>query len=295
MNDRNPIVQTRGLSKWFGNVHAVRDADFEAREGEVMAIVGDNGAGKSTLIKMLCGVLQPSDGEIYVRGERVAFDSYTDARARGIETVYQDLALAESQTVAANVFLGNERVRRGLLGRLGLVDERYMVEQAREALEQVNIPVDPNAKVRYLSGGQKQAVAIGRALQFEPEILIMDEPTSALSIEGVRHVLNVIDSLRERGITIVLISHNIEEVLAIADRITVLSQGEIMGVRRADETDREEIVLMMMGSGDDEITEQLAEFAAERTAERAAAEEGSADESAAEGSSSEESTAEEPA
>ena len=290
MNDRNPIVQTRGLSKWFGNVHAVRDADFESREGEVMAIVGDNGAGKSTLIKMLCGVLQPSDGEIYVRGERVEFDSYTDARERGIETVYQDLALAESQTVAANVFLGNERVRRGLLGRLGLVDEQYMVEQAREALEQVNIPVDPNARVRNLSGGQKQAVAIGRALQFEPEILIMDEPTSALSIEGVRHVLNVIDSLRERGITIVLISHNIEEVLAIADRITVLSQGEIMGVRDATETGREEIVLMMMGSGDDEITEQLAEFADERTAKGATAEEASA-----EGSNTGESSAEEPA
>jgi ABC-type sugar transport system ATPase subunit len=256
MSDENNIIRTEKLSKSFGNVRAVTDVDFSVREGEVMALVGDNGAGKSTLIKMLCGVLQPTSGDIYVRDQAVHFEDYNDARRMGIETVYQDLALAESQTVAANVFLGNEPVREGVLGRyFGVVDEDRMVEQARETLDRVKIPVDPEAKVSNLSGGQQQAVAIARALMTDPDILIMDEPTSALSIEGVRNVLEVIHELREQGLTIVLISHNIRQVLTIADRLSVLAQGRLMGVRQAADTDREEIVSMMMGVGDEEELE----------------------------------------
>ena len=242
-----PVIRAENLSKRFGNIQAIDDVDFSAEEGEVMAVVGDNGAGKSTLIKMLCGVLEPTAGEIYVRGERVAFDDYNDAREQGIGTVYQDLALAESQTVAANIFLGNEPMRDGLAGRLGLVDREHMLRESAAVLERVQIPVDPAAKVKNLSGGQQQAVAIARALQFDPSILIMDEPTSALSVEGVRNVLSVVRSLRDQGISIILISHNIEEVLGIADRISVLHQGELMGVLDADEADREDIILLMMG------------------------------------------------
>ncbi|WP_152040158.1 ATP-binding cassette domain-containing protein [Salinigranum salinum] len=247
------IIETRNLSKHFGSVKAVQSVSLDVRKGEVLALVGDNGAGKSTMIKMLCGVLQPTDGEIVLRGEETSFSNYNDARQAGIETVYQDLALARAQSVAANVFLGHEAVRDDLLGRLfGFVDEEHMMREAEKALDRVNIPIDPEAKVRNLSGGQQQAVAIARALQSNPDILIMDEPTSALSIEGVRNVLRVVDDLRSQGITIILISHNIRQVLATADRISVLAQGRLMGTRDAEETDREEIVSMMMGVEDGE-------------------------------------------
>lgn len=246
------IIQTESLSKSFGNVKAIRDVSIDVEPGEVLALVGDNGAGKSTLIKMLCGVLQPTDGDIIIRGKKTEFDNYNEARQAGIETVYQDLALAQAQSVAANVFLGHEAVRDDILGRLfGIVDEERMIAEAEQALDRVNIPIDPQAKVRNLSGGQQQAVAIARALQSGPDILIMDEPTSALSIEGVRNVLNVVENLRSQGITIILISHNIRQVQATADRISVLAQGQLMGTRKADQTDREEIVSMMMGAKDD--------------------------------------------
>lgn len=245
------IIQTRNLSKRFGNVEAVQDVSLDVRSGEVLALVGDNGAGKSTLIKMLCGVLDPTDGEIILRGETRTFDNYNAARQAGIETVYQDLALADAQSVAANVFLGHESVRDDILGRLfGVVDRGHMIAEAKKALDRVNIPIDPEAKVRNLSGGQQQAVAIARALQSDPDILIMDEPTSALSIEGVRNVLRVINNLQSEGITIILISHNIRQVMATADRISVLTQGRLAGTRDADQTDREEIVSMMMGAED---------------------------------------------
>jgi simple sugar transport system ATP-binding protein len=245
------IIRTENLSKSFGNVEAVKNVDLDVRKGEVMALVGDNGAGKSTLIKMLCGVLQPTAGSVYIRGEQAKFSGYTDAQSRGIETVYQDLALAENQTVAANVFLGKEPIQKGFLGRiLRVVDEDRMMNESKEALERVNISVDPKAKTVNLSGGQRQAVAIARTLQSSPEILILDEPMSALSIEGAQNVLDVIRNLREQGLSILFISHNIQEILTIADRVSVLSQGELMGVSDAAKTNREEIVAMMMGVED---------------------------------------------
>lgn len=251
MSTDTPVIYTEDLSKRFGNIRAVSEVNLSVEDGEIMALVGDNGAGKSTLIKMLCGVLEPTAGDIFLRDEHVRFADYNDARQAGIETVYQELALADDQTVAANVFLGNEPRMDNTIGRfLGLVDEKQMVQRARDALERVKIPVDPEAKVKNLSGGQQQAVAIARALQSSPELLIMDEPTSALSIEGARNVLEVIKNLKEQGLTIILISHNINLVLSTADRISVLAQGRLMGVREADETDREEIVSMMMGMED---------------------------------------------
>lgn len=251
--DRTPAVRTRGLSKYFDNIRAVDDVTLEVPTQGITAIVGDNGAGKSTLIKMLCGILEPTAGEIYVHGDRVTFEDYTDARNHGIETVYQDLGLVEKQTVYENVFLGSEPSQSGISGWLGFVDKEYMIEQATETLERLNIPVDPTEKVENLSGGQQQAVAIARALQFDPDIFIMDEPTSALSIEGVSNVLRVIDRLREEGHTIILISHNIDEVLTIADNIAVLAHGKLMGVIDAEDATREQVVSMMMGSGDEGI------------------------------------------
>jgi ABC-type sugar transport system ATPase subunit len=248
---RTPAIRTDGLSKHFGNIRAVDDVTLEIPENEITALVGDNGAGKSTFIKMLCGVLEPNAGEIYVYGDRVSFDDYTDARNHGIETVYQDLGLAAKQTVYENVFLGSEPGDSGLLGRLGFVDTEYMTEQASTTLDRLNTPVDPTERVANLSGGQQQAVAIARALQFDPDIFILDEPTSALSIEGMSNVLRVIAQLKEEGHTIILISHNIDEVLTIADNIAVLAQGKLMGVIDADDATREQVVSMMMGSGDE--------------------------------------------
>lgn len=258
MTDNDSIIRTERLSKNFGHVRAVQDVSVEIPEGEVVAIVGDNGAGKSTFIKMLCGVLEPTSGDIYVRDEHVTFQNYNDAREAGIETVYQDLALAHDQTVAANVFLGHEPIREDAIGRLfRIVDEDRMIRESNESLDRVRIPVDPTAKVSNLSGGQQQAVAIARALQSEPDILIMDEPTSALSIEGERNVLRVIDDLRADGLTIVLISHNIRHVMTIADSIAVLAQGRLMGVKQSDESSREEIVAMMMGMEDESEFEEF--------------------------------------
>ncbi|RKD95529.1 ATP-binding cassette domain-containing protein [Halopiger aswanensis] len=257
MSDTDSILQTVELTKHFGNVVAVEGVDFSLREGEIMALVGDNGAGKSTFIKMLCGVHEPTSGEIRIDGEPIEFEDYSDAREMGIETVYQDLALAEQQTVAANVFLGQEPVRSDLLGRLlGVVDKQAMRDRARESLDRVQIPVDPDARVSDLSGGQQQAVAVARALQSDPDILILDEPTSALSIEGARNVLRVIDDLRNEGLSIILISHNIRQVLTLADRVSVLAQGRLMGVRDTDSATRDEIIALMMGAEDeDEIDE----------------------------------------
>lgn len=249
--DPTPAIRTRGLSKHFDNISAVDDVTLGIPEHEITALVGDNGAGKSTLIKMLCGILEPTAGEIYVHGDHVTFENYTDARNHGIETVYQDLGLAKKQTVYENVFLGSEPGQSGIMGRLGFVDTEYMIDQASKSLERLNTPVDPTERVNNLSGGQQQAVAIARALQFDPEIFIMDEPTSALSIDGVSNVLRVIDQLKEEGHTIILISHNIDEVLTIADNIAVLAHGKLMGVIDAEDATRERVVSMMMGSGDE--------------------------------------------
>lgn len=263
------VIQTRNLSKHFGNIRAVHDVSLDIPENEIMAIVGDNGAGKSTFIKMLCGVLQPTAGQILVRGDQISFDDYTDARKHGIETVYQDLGLVEKQPVYENVFLGSEPVKTGpISSRLGIVDRQYMIDNSRETLERLEIPADPRARVRDLSGGQQQAVAIARSLQFDPDIFIMDEPTSALSIEGARNVISIIRRLRSEGHTIILISHNIDEVIEVADKISVLTNGELMGVLDADNVSREEIISLMMGAVD--VTSKTPDMISEQNSSKAA-------------------------
>jgi ABC-type sugar transport system ATPase subunit len=241
-------IRAENISKSYGSVQALENVDFEVRDGEIMALVGDNAAGKSTLIHILSGVLSRDSGTINIDGEVVELESYNDARSHGIETVYQDLSLSKKQSVGANIYLGHEPVRDDIWGRLlGAVDRSLIRSGSREALERVKMDIDPDEPVTALSGGQQQAVAIARALSSDPDILILDEPTSALSIEGTRDILDVIEGLKEEGITIVFISHNLDVVFEVADRMSVLAHGEMMGVRETATTEREELVQMMMG------------------------------------------------
>jgi len=242
------IITTSNIRKTYGNIVAINDVSISVEEGEILALVGDNGAGKSTFIKMLSGIESPTSGTIYFGGEEFDISTYDEAREAGIETVYQDLGLVTKQSVAANVFLGKELVGDGYLSKtVGLVDESRMKAEANRLLDRIGFSVDVTERVDNLSGGQQQAIAIARALQSDPEILILDEPTSALSIEGVRRVHDVIRELNEQGLTILIISHNIDEILSLADRIAVLAQGEHMGTVAAGGISRDEIVSMMLG------------------------------------------------
>ena len=245
------VLETENLRKEYGNIIAINNVNYSVAGGKINALVGDNGAGKSTLIRMLSGVTTPTSGTIRINDQEVTLEDHTDARENGIETVYQELALVPKQTVVDNIFLGQEISRDGLLSMFSVLDRSTMYEECRSALERLDMSFDPESTVSELSGGQQQAVAIARALQSDPDILILDEPTSALSIEGSRKVLDLLLKLKERGLTIVLISHNIQEVMKVADRISVLFNGELLASKHADETTEEQIISYMMGSQDE--------------------------------------------
>jgi len=245
-----PILVVRGLEKSFGHVQALRGVDLDLRRGEVHALVGDNGAGKSTLIKILSGVLQADQGSVELNGRRVVFTSAADARAAGVETVYQDLALASGYDAGENIFLGREILRRGLLRHLRLVDRAEMRKRSAAQLESLGITL-PSAKapVSSLSGGQRQAVAIARAGAWGREVLIMDEPLAALGARQSEFVFQLIRRLRdEKGLSVLVILHNLEQVLKIADRVTVLHLGQSLLTRAANEISREQLIGAMMGS-----------------------------------------------
>jgi simple sugar transport system ATP-binding protein len=246
----DPILSVRGASKRFGGVQALHQVSFDLQAGEVLAVAGDNGAGKSTLIKCISGVHAPDEGEIFYKGRRIEMAHPRAARALGIETIYQDLALAENLDVGANVFLGREpRIRR--LGILPAIDRGRMREAAREGLQTLEIEL-PAGKlgqpVRTLSGGQRQAVAIGRAIYWQAEVLIMDEPTAALGVPEQRKVRELIARLKQQQVGIIFISHNLVDIFAVADRILVLRRGIAAGERRTAETDHDEIVRLMIGA-----------------------------------------------
>jgi ABC-type glutathione transport system ATPase component len=245
-----PLLEARNLSKRFGGVQALQKVSFDLRPGEVLALAGDNGAGKSTLIKCISGVHAPDEGEILYKGKPVALANPREARNLGIETIYQDLALADNLDVGANVFLGREpRIRR--LGVLPAIDRRRMRQAAREVLQTLEIEL-PRGKltqpVRTLSGGQRQAVAIGRAIYWQAEVLIMDEPTAALGVPEQRKVRELIARLKQQKVGIIFISHNLVDIFAVADRILVLRRGVAAGERRTSETDHDEIVRLMIGA-----------------------------------------------
>ncbi len=246
MSDDAPLLEARGISKRFGGVHALENVDFSVDAGEVVALAGDNGAGKSTLTKIISGVFPPDSGVLYYQGSRVAFANPQDARARGIETIYQDLALADNLDVGANVFLGREPMTRRFF--LPVIDRARMRAGAAQTLDRLDIGLDRlDRPVRALSGGQRQCVAIGRALHWNARVLIMDEPTAALGVPEQRKVIALIQSLKAHGVGIVFISHNLADIFAVADRIVVLRRGVNAGERPRAAANPDEIVRMMVG------------------------------------------------
>jgi D-xylose transport system ATP-binding protein len=238
-----PVLALRGIRKRFGSVEALRDVDLDVDAGEVLALVGDNGAGKSTLVKVMAGVDPADDGSVTWQGRPTAIRRPHEAQALGIATVYQDLALCDNLDVAANLFLGRELTRRGLL------DELAMERRARDLLDGLGVRI-PEVRVRVasLSGGQRQAVAIARALLGEPRLLLLDEPTAALGVEQTAHVLELIARLRDRGLAVLLVSHNLADVFAVADRVAVLRLGRNAGSFRTGSTTREQIVAAITGA-----------------------------------------------
>jgi simple sugar transport system ATP-binding protein len=248
-NDAEPILEARNIVKTYGHVRALEGANFSVRPGEVVALIGDNGAGKSTLTKIISGVVGPDSGELRFEGRPVEIGSPSDAQALGIETVYQDLALAPDLDGAANVYMGRELLRPGLLGRLGVLDKRAMKTGAEEAFAQLGVAVkDAGAAVAYLSGGQRQGVAVARAASWASRVIIMDEPTAALGVVQTENVLNVIRRVRDRGVAVVLISHNMPDVLKVADRIEVLRLGRRVAVFNRQDATLESLVGAMTGA-----------------------------------------------
>lgn len=242
-----PILEVRNLSKHFGAVRALSDFSMTVAAGEVVALAGDNGAGKSTLIKALSGVYRPSAGEILLNGAPVHFTTPQEARDKGIETIYQDLALADNLSIGANIFLGREPMRKAF-GFLPVLDRRRMAEAARETMALLDFHVSRlEAPVSNFSGGQRQAVAIGRAVYWNARILIMDEPTAALGVPEQRKVLSLIRQLKAQGRGVIFISHNLQDIFAVSDRIIVLRRGVTAGQRRIAETSHDEVVKLMIG------------------------------------------------
>ena len=251
MPDEAPLVSMRGISKKFGGVTALDDVDLDAHAGEVLAIVGDNGAGKSTLIKILTGVYQPTSGNIFIDGKTLSMNSHSDAIALGIDAVYQTLALADHLDPAANMFLGSE-LTKTVLG-VPLLDNKRMREEAeRVLLERLGVRLkNMDAATESLSGGQRQAVAIARAVYHSNlRLLVMDEPTAALGPQETARTLKLIETLKAQGLAIVLISHSLDDVFAVSDRIQVMRRGRSAGVVRTAQTSNQEVLGMIVGAAE---------------------------------------------
>lgn len=221
-----PLLSLRGIGKSYGPVVAVREVDLDIFAGEVVAICGDNGAGKSSLIKMIAGAEEPTSGTLSMRGKPVSFGSPHDALSHGVATIYQDLALAPRLAIYQNVFMGSELTRSVLLPFLRVLDRKKMIAESRRFLSQLSVAItDMTRPVERLSGGQRQAVAISRALRWNAEIIIMDEPTAALGVKETALVLDLIRKLKSDGHTVLLISHNMRDVVALADRVVIMGAG----------------------------------------------------------------------
>lgn len=248
-----PVLALSGISKRFGAVQALSDVSLEVYPGEVVALVGDNGAGKSTLIKVIAGVGPADTGEIRWEGKPVHIGKPSDATALGIATVYQDLALADNLDVVGNLYLGQEQIRGGLLDEIG------MEKHASELLTSLSVKI-PSVRVPVagLSGGQRQSVAIARSLLGEPKVVLLDEPTAALGVAQTAEVLDLIDTLKKRGLAVILISHNLADVKAVADRVVVLRLGRNAGEFRAGEASQEEIVQAITGALDNAVARRKA-------------------------------------
>uniref|UniRef100_UPI000D11FF45 ATP-binding cassette domain-containing protein n=1 Tax=Kitasatospora phosalacinea TaxID=2065 RepID=UPI000D11FF45 len=245
-----PVIQARGLVKRYGHVTAIDGADFDLLPGEVLAVIGDNGAGKSSLIKALTGAVTPDEGEIRLNGEVIRFNGPQDARAHGIETVYQDLAVAASMDIASNMFLGRELRRPGPLGSvLRMVDKKRMREEAAAHMADLKIGLRSLTQpVETLSGGQRQAVAVARAVAWARSVVVMDEPTAALGVKESGQVLDLIRRVRDKGLPVILISHNMPHVFEIADRIHVHRMGRREALIKPSDYSMSEVVAIMTGA-----------------------------------------------
>jgi len=241
----NTMLEMKDVHKYFGSVRALRGVDFHVDRQEIVGLLGDNGAGKSTLIKVLTGFHTPTSGEIVFEGESVYIDSPHRARELGIETVYQDLALVPLMSIARNFWLGQEPTRR--FGPMRLMDQEKMAVEAADALADVGIHIrDANEAVGSMSGGERQSIAIGRAVYFGKKLLILDEPTSALSVGETRKVLEYTHAAKERGMSVIFITHNISQVHAVADRFTIISRGRKLGDFTKAEVSEDEVATMVM-------------------------------------------------
>ena len=242
-----PILEVKNVSKHFGGVQALNRVSLNIYPGEVVALAGDNGAGKSTLIKAISGVYPYEVGDIFLDGKRIMFSTPQEARNNGIETIYQDLALADNLSIGANIFLGREPMTKRF-GFLPVIDRKKMADAARETMRQLDFHVERlDAPVAAFSGGQRQAVAIGRAMYWNARLVIMDEPTAALGVPEQRKVMSLIQSLKSQGKGIIFISHNLRDIFEVADRIVVFRRGENAGERVPSETSGDEIVRLMVG------------------------------------------------
>jgi len=239
-------LRLSGISKSFGAIQALENVSLEIAPGEVLGLMGDNGAGKSTLVKIIAGNFAPSQGEIRIDGQLAAFHKPLDAQRAGVEVVYQDLALCDNLTAASNVFLGREALRR--IGPARVIDYPAMNRRSAELFRQLKSETRPRDLVRKMSGGQRQAVAIARTLLSEPKLVLMDEPTAAISVRQVAEVLELIRRLRDQGISIVLISHRMPDVFAVADRIAVLRRGRLVADKPVPRSTPEEVTGLITGA-----------------------------------------------
>ena len=249
-----PFVRMVGISKSFGGLTALEKVDFELYQGEVLGLVGDNGAGKSTLIKILTGAYLPDKGEIYLEGKRVFFREPKDAEDLGIAAIYQDLALIPTLDASGNMFLGRE-LKKSFLGLgIKLLDRKKMIQETREVLKQkLRMKIrDLSRPVHVLSGGQQQGIAIARAVHANAKILIMDEPASALGTKGRQELFRLITQLKEEGVSIIIISHNLNHIFEVSDRIIVLRNGQRVGDKITKESNRKEIVHLIVGGDEEE-------------------------------------------
>ena len=240
------ILEAKNVSKFFGTITALKDANLSLRPGEVLGVVGDNGAGKSTLMKVLSGLYNPSEGSIYFEGKEVFFSSPRDSQDLGIEMVYQDLSLAENLPIGDNIFLGREPTRS--FGPITFLDHKKRKQFTEEHLAKLKINVkSADQKVEELSGGQRQAVAIARATAFDAKIVIMDEPTAALAVKEVGMVLDLIIGLKNLGVGVIVISHRMDDIFSVSDRVMALFQGANFAESLLKETSRDEVVGWIMG------------------------------------------------
>ncbi|MCX8569013.1 ATP-binding cassette domain-containing protein [Aminobacter sp. MET-1] len=238
-----PILRLKDIRKTFGGITAIESFSLEVRAGEIVALVGDNGAGKSTLIKIISGVYTPTSGTITIEDETVTMANATMARAHGIEVVYQDLALADQQSVYMNMFLGREPVNG-----FGLLDRRRMIAETEKLVKELDVRIpSAHATIRDLSGGQRQGVAIARATHWASKLILLDEPTAALGVAETAKVEEIVQSLKQRNIGVLIISHSLDQVFKLSDRICVLRRGRQIGIRETAKTDKNEIIAMITG------------------------------------------------